>query len=55
VAGTRNHLSPDSWSHIEGIVIPEDARQKFAEAKRNGAIARAEKLRRELAEVEAEI
>lgn len=53
--GKYNHWSPDTWAHIEGIVMPEDARQKFAEAKRKNAIARAEKLRKELAAIEAEI
>ena len=54
VSGEHSRFSPDRWSSIDGIQIPAGANKKYADKKRKGQIARIEKLRGELTNLEAE-
>ena len=54
VSGEHSRFSPDKWSSIDGIQIPADALKKYTDKKREAQLARIEKLRAELAGLEAE-
>jgi len=53
VSGEQSNFYPEEWQKIDGIVIPEDAMTKYAEAAEKLRAQKIEKLRAELAILEA--
>lgn len=55
VNGNQGSLNIDSWLKIDGIQIPADALKKYNKAKRENQLARIEKLRSDISNIEGDM